>query len=63
MKHTPRDADPDAVNDAVPTDEDTPITIDVLDNDSDPDGNDLTAVVVDDPTNGTASRHDRRACR
>ncbi|WP_299614391.1 tandem-95 repeat protein [uncultured Tateyamaria sp.] len=33
---------PDAVNDAVTTDEDTPITIDALDNDTDVDGDDLT---------------------
>ncbi|RLV60291.1 retention module-containing protein [Parashewanella curva] len=33
---------PDAVNDAITTDEDTPVTIDVLSNDSDVDGDSLT---------------------
>jgi hypothetical protein len=38
---TPQDDAPEAVDDLAETDEDTPVTIDVLDNDSDPDGDPL----------------------
>ncbi|AKS46067.1 Ca2+-binding protein, RTX toxin-related [Octadecabacter temperatus] len=40
---------PDAVNDTATTDEDTPVTIDVLGNDTDPDGDDLTIVSASVP--------------
>src|SRR5690606_24753709 len=44
---------PVAVDDAVATDEDTPLVIDVLANDTNADGNPLTASFVDGPSNGT----------
>jgi large repetitive protein len=40
---------PVAINDAIPTDEDTPVTIPVLANDSDPDGNPLIITVATSP--------------
>ena len=46
---------PTAVNDAATTDEDTQTNIDVLANDSDPEGDALTITSVSDPPNGTAS--------
>lgn len=46
--------DPIAVDDSQTTDEDTAVTFDVLANDSDPDGNDLTVTAVTQPANGTA---------
>ena len=46
---------PRAVDDAADTPEDTPVTISVLSNDSDPDGNTLTVVEVSAPTHGTAA--------
>ncbi len=45
---------PRAVDDAADTPEDTPVTIDVLGNDSDPDRNTLVVVEVSAPTHGTA---------
>ena len=45
---------PLAVDDAADTPEDTPVTIDVLGNDSDPNGNTLTVAEVSAPTHGTA---------
>ena len=45
---------PQAVDDAAETSEDTPVTIAVLANDSDPDGDPLTVVEVSSPTHGTA---------
>ncbi len=45
---------PRAVDDAAETTEDTPITISVLGNDSDPDRDTLTLVEVSAPTHGTA---------
>ena len=45
---------PLAVDDAAETAEDTPAFIDVLGNDSDPDGDPLTVVEVSAPTHGTA---------
>ncbi|MDO0972857.1 beta strand repeat-containing protein [Mycolicibacterium frederiksbergense] len=44
---------PVAVGDTVSTDEDTPLTGNVLTNDTDNDGDTLTATLVDGPTNGT----------
>ncbi|NDV19034.1 tandem-95 repeat protein [Pseudodesulfovibrio sp. JC047] len=43
---------PDAVADVVETLEDTPVTLDVLDNDTDIDGDSLTIVSVEDTANG-----------
>ncbi|MCB0178821.1 MAG: tandem-95 repeat protein [Anaerolineae bacterium] len=48
---------PLAVNDSVTTDEDTPVTIDVLDNDSDDDGDTLTIAAVTQPTNGNVTNN------
>ncbi|MBV7379347.1 Ig-like domain-containing protein [Maritimibacter dapengensis] len=45
---------PDAVDDAASTDEDTSIIVDVLANDSDPEGDDLEVTDVGTPSNGTA---------
>ena len=45
---------PRAVDDAAETPEDTPVTISVLGNDSDPDRNTLTVMEVSAPTHGTA---------
>ncbi len=47
--------DPNAVNDSANTTEDTAVSIDVLANDSDVDGDALTIDTVSDPTNGTAA--------
>jgi hypothetical protein len=47
--------DPSATNDSAITDEDTPAIIDVLDNDSDPDGDTLEVTSVSDPDHGSAS--------
>jgi hypothetical protein len=44
---------PVATDDSVSTDEDTPVTIDVLPNDSDPDGDTLTITSVTQGANGT----------
>jgi glycerol uptake facilitator-like aquaporin len=44
--------DPIALDDSQTTDEDTAITLDVLANDSDPDGNELTVTAVTQPANG-----------
>ncbi|MCB9009759.1 MAG: tandem-95 repeat protein [Ardenticatenaceae bacterium] len=48
-----QNAAPVAVDDSATTDEDTAVTIDVLANDSDSDGDSLTVESVTDPTNGT----------
>mgnify|MGYP005842407179 CR=1 FL=1 len=45
---------PIAVDDEAPTIQDTPILIDVLANDSDPDNDPLTITAVSDPANGAA---------
>ena len=45
---------PTAVDDSDTTYQDTPVTVDVLANDSDPDGNPLTVDNVGTPANGTA---------
>ena len=52
---------PRAVDDAAETTEDTPITISVLGNDSDPDRDTLTLVEVSAPTHGTAVAADTGA--
>ena len=46
---------PTPADDDATTDEDTPVDIGVLGNDSDPDGDELTVTAVSDPTNGTAT--------
>ena len=50
----PTNAPPLAVDDAAQTAEDTPVTIAVLANDSDPDGDTLTVAGVSEPAHGTA---------
>ena len=45
---------PVATDDSDSTAEDTPVTVDVQGNDSDPDGDPLTTTLVSAPTNGTA---------
>ena len=50
----PESDPPTAADDAATTDEDTPVTIEVLANDSDPDGDPLAIVDVSEPTLGTA---------
>jgi hypothetical protein len=49
---------PVAVDDSLTTAENTPYTIDVLANDSDPDDDILTVTAVEDPQNGTAIIND-----
>ncbi|SFO78012.1 VCBS repeat-containing protein, partial [Chitinophaga sp. YR627] len=44
---------PDAVSDTITTDEDTPVNGNVLTNDTDPEGNELTASLVSGPSSGT----------
>ena len=51
---TPQNDPPIAVNDTRTTNEDTPVTVPVLTNDSDIDGDSLTVTVVSNPPNGTA---------
>ncbi|MEW8057838.1 MAG: retention module-containing protein, partial [Candidatus Thiodiazotropha endolucinida] len=46
---------PVAVDDSVGTDEDVPVTVNVLPNDSDPDGDSLTVTAVTQGTNGTVA--------
>lgn len=46
---------PSAVNDSMTTNEDVPATLNVLLNDSDPDGDSLSAVLVSGPTNGSVT--------
>ncbi|EAQ98956.2 retention module-containing protein [Congregibacter litoralis] len=45
---------PDAINDTATVEEDTPLTITVLTNDADPDGDPLTVTAITQPANGTA---------
>ena len=47
------DNDPDAVDDAISTNEDAPVTIPVRGNDTDPDGDPLTVTAVTQGANGT----------
>ena len=51
---TPVNDAPDAVDDATVTDEDTAVTVDVLANDSDVDGDDLSVTAVTTPLQGSA---------
>ncbi len=51
---TPANSAPIAVDDAAATTENTPVEIDVLANDSDPDGDPLTVVAVTEPGSGGA---------
>ncbi|MGD9099030.1 MAG: choice-of-anchor O protein, partial [Anaerolineae bacterium] len=46
---------PEATDDAVTADEDTTIVINVLENDGDPNGDDLSVIAVSAPVNGTAT--------
>ena len=46
---------PVARDDAATTPQDTPVVVDVLANDTDPDGDDLRVTAVSDPENGTAT--------
>jgi hypothetical protein len=46
---------PDAMDDSATTTKNTPVTIDVLANDSDPDGDSLTVASVTQPFNGSAT--------
>ena len=50
---TPQNDPPIAVDDLDATDEDAPVTVAVLTNDSDPDGDPLTITSVSDPANGS----------
>lgn len=50
---TPVNDGPEAVNDESTTAENTPVTINVLGNDSDPEGDTITVADVSAPTNGT----------
>ena len=49
---------PEANDDAAETDEDTPVEIAVLANDTDVDGDEITAVLVTEPSHGTAAVND-----
>ena len=53
-----KNQDPDAVDDANTTTEGTPVSGSVLDNDSDPDGDDLTATLATGPLNGSVVLND-----
>jgi VCBS repeat-containing protein len=54
----PPNQPPTAVNDTATTDEDTLVTINVLANDTDPDGNPRSLTNFTNPTNGTVTRND-----
>ncbi|MGC9525525.1 MAG: DUF4347 domain-containing protein, partial [Limnospira sp.] len=54
----PPNTAPDAVNDTATTNEDTAVTINVLTNDSDPEGDDLEIAEVGIPSNGTVQIDD-----
>ncbi|PLY13126.1 MAG: hypothetical protein C0631_14665, partial [Sedimenticola sp.] len=47
---------PNALNDSASTDEDVPVTISVLGNDNDPDGDPLTVTGFTQPSNGTVTQ-------
>ena len=51
----PENRRPSAVDDAAETPEDTPVLIDVLANDSDPDGDRMQILTVTEPSHGTAT--------
>ncbi len=55
---TVANAAPVAVDDAASTDTNTSVGVDVLENDSDPNGDILTPVIADQPTDGTAQVND-----
>jgi hypothetical protein len=55
--------DPVAMDDDATTDEDTPVTINVLANDQDPAGMGLTIIAITDPANGTVADSGRRHAR
>lgn len=55
IEQTAPNQPPVAQNDAVATPANTPVVIDALANDSDPDGDPLTIVAVTQPANGTAA--------
>ncbi|MGH2749651.1 MAG: cadherin-like domain-containing protein [Actinomycetota bacterium] len=55
LREAPANGPPVAEDDAAETDHGIPVTIDVLANDSDPDGDDLTIDSVTQPANGTAT--------
>ncbi|PSJ72675.1 hypothetical protein C7N43_33020 [Sphingobacteriales bacterium UPWRP_1] len=50
---TPDNEPPVAVNDAAQTQEQTPVIIDVLDNDTDPNGDNISILLLNDAQNGT----------
>ncbi|MBW4481833.1 MAG: tandem-95 repeat protein [Tildeniella torsiva UHER 1998/13D] len=54
----PANQSPTAVNDTATTNEDTPVTINVLANDTDPNSDPLSLDSFTDPTNGTVTRND-----
>ncbi|WP_442939257.1 VCBS domain-containing protein [Nostoc sp.] len=54
----PNNQPPVAVNDTATTDEDTPVTINVLVNDTDPNSDPLSLSSFTNPTNGTVTRND-----
>jgi len=54
ISEAPENNPPVANDDVASTNQDTPVTIDVLANDSDPDGDPLTVDSVTDPPNGSA---------
>lgn len=54
----PTQGPPDAVNDSKTTDEDTPVVIPVLDNDSDPDNDPLIITEFTQPGHGTVTKND-----
>ncbi|MEA5451518.1 Ig-like domain-containing protein [Leptolyngbya sp. CCNP1308] len=54
----PPNQPPVATNDTATTDEDTAVTINVLANDTDPDGNPRSLTSFTNPTNGTVTRDD-----
>jgi hypothetical protein len=56
VKEPPNSA-PDAVDDSATTQDSTPVTIAVLANDTDPDGDTLSVAGVTQPANGTATRN------
>ena len=55
LKGTTDNAPPLAVDDTAVTDEDTAVTIDILSNDSDPDGDSLSVASVTQPAKGSAA--------
>jgi parallel beta-helix repeat protein len=55
MPGSPTNNRPDAVDDEATTSEDVPVTVAVLNNDSDPDGDSVTVAGVTQPSNGTAA--------